>query len=44
MRHAFDSPEAAAAVADVGEFIAVQDLIVTQETVIFDSERRTCLS
>lgn len=38
MRDAFDSPEAAEAVADVNEFITVQDLIVTRETVILESE------
>lgn len=40
MRDAFDSPEAEAAVADVNEFITIQDLIVTRETVILDSDRR----
>jgi uncharacterized protein (TIGR02118 family) len=37
MRAAFDSPQAEAAVADVNEFIAVQDLIVTRETIVLDS-------
>ena len=37
MREAFDSPEAQAAVADVNEFISVQDLIVTREAVVLDS-------
>ena len=36
MREAFDSPEAEAAVADVNEFIAIQDLIVTRETIVLD--------
>ena len=36
MRAAFDSPEAEAAVADVNAFIAIQDLIVTRETIVLD--------
>ena len=36
MRAAFDSPEAEAAVADVNEFIAIQDLIVTRETIVLE--------
>lgn len=39
MREAFDSPTARAAVEDVNEFVAIQDLIVTRETVILDAER-----
>jgi uncharacterized protein (TIGR02118 family) len=38
MRAAFDSEAAEAAVADVDEFVAIQTLIVTQETVVLDSE------
>lgn len=34
MREAFDSPVAEAAVADVNEFVSIQTLLVTQETVI----------
>lgn len=41
MQDAFDSPEAEAAVTDVNEFITIQDLIVTRETVILDSDSRT---
>jgi uncharacterized protein (TIGR02118 family) len=41
MQEAFDSPEAKAAVADVNEFIAVQTLIVTRETVVLGSEGHT---
>lgn len=37
MQEAFDSEAAAAAVADVNEFIEIQDLIVTRETVLLDS-------
>lgn len=37
MQAAFDSPEAEAAVADVSEFVAIQDLIVTRETVVLDT-------
>jgi uncharacterized protein (TIGR02118 family) len=37
MQSAFDSDAAAAAVADVSEFVAIQDLIVTRETVVLDS-------
>lgn len=36
MQAAFDSPEAEAAVADVNEFVSVQTLLVTRETVILD--------
>jgi uncharacterized protein (TIGR02118 family) len=36
MQAAFDSPEAEAAVADVSEFITIQDLIVTRETIVLD--------
>lgn len=41
MREAFDSPEAEAAVADVNEFVAVQTLLVTRETVVLDSGGHT---
>jgi uncharacterized protein (TIGR02118 family) len=34
MREDFDSPEAEAAVADVNEFVALQTLLVTRETVM----------
>lgn len=37
MQAAFDSPVAEAAVADINEFVSVQDLIVTRETVVLDS-------
>jgi uncharacterized protein (TIGR02118 family) len=40
MQSAFDSDAAAAAVADVSEFVAIQDLIVTRETVLLDSGTR----
>lgn len=36
MRDDFNSPEAEAAVADVNEFVALQTLLVTRETVMLD--------
>jgi uncharacterized protein (TIGR02118 family) len=36
MRKDFDSPEAEAAVADVNEFVTLQTLLVTRETVMLD--------
>lgn len=40
MRGDFDSPEAEAAVADANEFVALQILIVTRETVLRDAGGR----
>lgn len=40
MRQDFDSPEAEAAVADVDEFVVLQTLLVTRETVMLDAGGR----
>jgi uncharacterized protein (TIGR02118 family) len=40
MREDFDSPEAEAAVTDVNEFVALQTLLVTRETVMLDAGRQ----
>jgi uncharacterized protein (TIGR02118 family) len=40
MRQDFGSPEAEAAVVDVDEFVALQTLLVTRETVIVDRGAR----
>jgi hypothetical protein len=40
MRQDFDSPEAEAAVADISEFVVLQTLLVTRETVMLDPGER----